>query len=264
MNLPDMRLCDRIAADHPYPLLFATVSGAHLYGFASPDSDYDIRGAHVLPAAEVLSLRPASETIDRAGVVEGVEIDLVTHDAKKFFAMLLKHNGYVLEQLLSPLVVRTSDAHRELVHLSPRFLTRFHAHHYLGFAQTQWKLFEKESPPRLKPLLYVYRVLLTGIHLMRTGEINANLEQLNDVYRLPYIPEMIAEKVGTHEQRTLSGTDMAFHAAEFARLESRLRDEHERTALPAETDAMPELSDLLVRLRLEPLLAGSGGSKGSA
>jgi hypothetical protein len=42
-----------IAAAHPRPLLFATVSGAHLYGFASPDSDYDLRGVHLLPAEEV-------------------------------------------------------------------------------------------------------------------------------------------------------------------------------------------------------------------
>ncbi|MFF5225368.1 DNA polymerase beta superfamily protein [Dactylosporangium sp. NPDC000521] len=32
------------------PLLFATVSGAHLYGFASVDSDLDLRGAHLLAA----------------------------------------------------------------------------------------------------------------------------------------------------------------------------------------------------------------------
>jgi hypothetical protein len=37
---------------HPFPLLFATVSGAHLYGFPSPDSDYDLRGAHILPVRE--------------------------------------------------------------------------------------------------------------------------------------------------------------------------------------------------------------------
>ncbi len=35
----------RIVAAQPYPLLFATISGAHLYGFPSPDSDYDLRGA---------------------------------------------------------------------------------------------------------------------------------------------------------------------------------------------------------------------------
>lgn len=41
-------------ARHPYPLLFATVSGAHLYGFPSPDSDFDLRGVHVLPPREVI------------------------------------------------------------------------------------------------------------------------------------------------------------------------------------------------------------------
>lgn len=39
----------------------------------------------------------------------------------------------------------------------------------------QWKLFLEASPRQVKPLLYVYRVLLTGIHLMRTGEVEANL-----------------------------------------------------------------------------------------
>jgi len=37
----------RIVAAQPYPLLFATISGAHLYGFPSPDSDFDLRGAEV-------------------------------------------------------------------------------------------------------------------------------------------------------------------------------------------------------------------------
>ena len=47
----------RQAHSHPYPLLFATISGAHLYGFPSPDSDYDLRGVHLLPLEEVVGLR---------------------------------------------------------------------------------------------------------------------------------------------------------------------------------------------------------------
>jgi uncharacterized protein len=93
----------------------------------------------------------------------------VTHDAKKFFGLMLKKNGYVLEQVFSPLVVHTTPEHEELKAIAADCITRHHAHHYLGFAATQWKLFQKEDPPRVKPLLYVYRVLLTGIHLMRTG-----------------------------------------------------------------------------------------------
>src|SRR5437764_6860921 len=92
--------------DHPYPLLFATVSGAHLYGFPSPDSDFDLRGSHILPVREVVGLDPGRETIESSEVRDGRQIDLVTHDAKKFFGLLLKKNGYVLEQLFSPLMVR--------------------------------------------------------------------------------------------------------------------------------------------------------------
>lgn len=172
------------ASRHPYPLLFATVSGAHLYGFPSPDSDYDLRGAHVLPVEDVVGLAEPRETIEFSGVRDGIEMDLVTHDARKFFELMLKRNGYVLEQLYSPLVVRTSPEHEELKRLGRGCLTRYHSHHYLGFAATQWKLFEKEQPRRVKPLLYVYRVLLTGIHLMRSGEIEANLVTLNDRFRL--------------------------------------------------------------------------------
>ena len=43
---------------HPYPLLFATISGAHLYGFPSADSDYDLRGVPLLPASEAVGSLP--------------------------------------------------------------------------------------------------------------------------------------------------------------------------------------------------------------
>lgn len=127
-----------IPASQPYPLAFATVSGAHLYGFPSRDSDVDLRGVHVLPVSRLVSLREPEETITRDWVRLGVEVDLVTHDLGKFCRLLLRRNGYVLEQLLSPLVVASSAVHASLVELAPSLLTRNHAHHYLGFARTQW------------------------------------------------------------------------------------------------------------------------------
>src|SRR5438093_3186915 len=106
MTAVDPRLA-AIAAAQPYPLIFATVSGAHLYGFPSPDSDYDLRGAHVLPARAVVGLDTGPETIEVSRRDDGLDLDLVTHDVRKFFSLLLKKNGYVLEQLYSPLVVHT-------------------------------------------------------------------------------------------------------------------------------------------------------------
>ena len=120
-----------------------------------------------LPLEQVVGLNPGEETVEKAGVHDGIEMDLVTHDAKKFFGLMLKKNGYVLEQLFSPLMVHTTPEHDELKTIAKECITRHHSHHYLGFADTQWKLFRKEGPPKVKPLLYVYRVLLTGIQVRR-------------------------------------------------------------------------------------------------
>ncbi len=245
----DPRLRRQVDA-HPYPLLFATISGAHLYGFPSADSDFDLRGVHLLPLPQLLGLHAQDETIERSGIHDGLEIDLVTHDAKKFFGLLLKKNGYVLEQLLSPLVVHTTPQHDELKSLAPDCITRHHAHHYLGFAATQWKLFQKESPPHVKPLLYVYRVILTGIHLMRTGEVEANLVRLNETARLPYVADLIARKTFGAEHGRLESADLDFHRQEYARLIAELEAAFAESKLPEKPRATAALNDLLVRLRV--------------
>jgi len=238
-------------ANHPYPLLFATVSGAHLYGFPSPDSDVDLRGVHLLPLEQIVGLTAGQETVERSGVHDGLEIDLVTHDAGKFFGLMLKKNGYVLEQLLSPLVVHTTPEHEELKAIAAACVTRHHAHHYLGFAETQWKLFQKDDPPRVKPLLYVYRVLLTGLHLMRTGEVEANLVRLNDAAKLPYLPDLIARKTAGPEKGHLEPGDVDLHRREYERLRAELEHARDASRLPEAPRAAARLNDLLVRIRLQ-------------
>lgn len=238
-------------ADHPYPLLFVTISGAHLYGFPSPDSDYDLRGAHILPLHEVVGLRELQDTVQSSSVRDGLEIDLVTHDVHKYFNLLLKRNGYVLEQVYSPLVVHSTPEFEALKRIGRDCITRHHAHHYLGFVKTQWGLFTKEKPRRVKPLLYVYRVLLTGIHLMRTGEVEANLVNLNTIYQLPYVPDLIARKLSGHEQSILMDDDYAFHESEYQRLTQELELAHQASTLPDKPSAQNELNDLLIQIRLD-------------
>lgn len=245
----DPRLTQQVR-EHGYPLLFATISGAHLYGFPSPDSDFDLRGVHVLPIREVVGLETGPETVEKSGWRDGMELDLVTHDVKKFFGLMLKKNGYVMEQLLSPLVVHTTPEHAELKYLASQCLTRHHAHHYLGFAATQWGLFLKESPPRVKPLLYVFRVLLTGIHLMRTGVVEANLRTLNETARLSYLDELIERKVVGAEQGVLDAADLKFYQREYDRLVIELESAHQASHLPETTAAKSALHELLLRVRL--------------
>ena len=232
----DTRL-HRITAAQPYPLLFATISGAHLYGFPSPDSDFDLRGAHVLPLPKVLGLEVRDETVEDSRVIEGLE----------------KKNGYVLEQLYSPLIVHTTPEHVELKEIAKGCITRHHSHHYFGFSETQWELFAKELPRRVKPLLYVYRVLLTGIWLMRTGVVEANLATLNETFRLPYVNDLIARKLTGPEQSTLEDADLAFHQGEYERLRIELQAAHDASSLRElpEEATRAALNDLLVRVRMD-------------
>jgi uncharacterized protein len=245
----DQRLQDVISRQE-HPLIFATISGAHLYGFPSPDSDYDLRGCHVLPVRDLIGLDSGKETIESSMDHEGLEVDLVTHDARKFFGLLLRKNGYVLEQLYSPLVVHTTPEHEELKSISRLCITRHHSHHYRGFAETQWGLFEKKRPHRVKPLLYVYRVLFTGIHLMRTGQVEANLVRLNEDAQLPQVADLIARKLAGPEASVLENGDAEFHRREFERLQNELALAHSVSSLPDVPAARPALNELLVRLRM--------------
>ncbi|XZE19583.1 nucleotidyltransferase domain-containing protein [Pirellulaceae bacterium SH449] len=250
MNIPFDKMMNHVRS-HPFPLVFATISGAHLYGFPSPDSDFDLRGVHLLPLETIVSLEEGQQTVEKEGIYDGLEIDLVTHDAAKFFGLMLKRNGYVLEQLLSPLVVFTTPEHEELKSIALGCITRHHAHHYLGFASTQWKLFEKESPPRVKPLLYTYRVLLTGIHLMKTGEVEANLEILNESAKLSYLNELIDRKRTGLEKGVLNATNTEFYRSEYKRLTTELERAYEESKLPELPTCRNAISDLLIRLRLK-------------
>ncbi|MCO8269571.1 nucleotidyltransferase domain-containing protein [Actinoplanes sp. TRM 88003] len=238
-----------VVAQLPYPVIFATVSGAHLYGFASVDSDLDLRAAHLLPVTEVIGLRPGPETISTDSWRDGVELDVVSHDLRKFARLLNSRNGYVLEQLLSPLIVATGPLHAQLVELAPAFITSGHAQHYLGFAASQQKLFDKTGT--LKSALYWLRVLLTGQHLMRTGELETDLAVLGTA--LPYVPELIAMKRSAEKGPFPAALEERLRA-DTATLRVALEEARDNSPLPGYPDpaAVDALDEIVVTARLSP------------
>ncbi|MEU8305617.1 nucleotidyltransferase domain-containing protein [Actinomadura sp. NPDC048955] len=247
MRLPE-GMAGRLAAGHPYPRAFLTVSGAHLYGFPSRDSDVDLRGVHLLPLEEIVGLETGEETVTLMWDHAGVEADAVTHDLAKFCTLLLRRNGYVLEQLMSPLVVATSPVHAELKSLVPGLVTFHHAHHYLGFARSQWQLFERSG--EIKPLLYTFRVLLTGVHLMRTGEVEADLTRLAGDGP-SYLPDLIeAKRAAEHGALPGDAPDASRLQEDIAVLTVLLEAERDRSALPEAPANRRALHDLVVRVRL--------------
>ena len=238
-----------IVAEQRYPLVFATVSGAHLYGFPSTDSDVDLRGAHLLPVEDLIGLAQPTETHTVMTDREGVELDLVTHDLRKFVRLMLRRNGYVLEQLLSPLVVRTTAVHTMLVELAPLVLTRHHAHHYRGFAATQRRLFDTTG--ELKPLLYAFRALLTGVHLMRTGRMLAHLPSLLVAEAAPaYLPGVDRGEAVRRTRRARRPGRGPGPRPDLAELASRLDEAQRDSRLPEQPAGSAQLDDLVVTARL--------------
>jgi len=243
----DFALLQQVVQRSQASPLFVTVSGAHLYGFDSPDSDVDLRGAHLLPLRDVVGVERPDETIDRTWMEGELEIDLVSHEARKYFMLLLKNNGYVLEQIFSPLVVTGESFLATLKPLAARCITRFHYHHYRGFFATQLKLLEKQQPKTAKSLLYAYRVLMTGIHLLRSGEVQANICLLNEECGLPFIPELIDRKL--QEKTVLPDLDWDFHRQQLTALESQMQTAFEQSTLPEDRDRNA-INNLLIDLRL--------------
>ncbi len=243
------RWLDQLLAEGPRPL-FATVSGAHLYGFESPDSDWDLRGVFVAPLRSVIGLRALDETFELQAERDGQELDWVAHDVRKFARLMMRRNGYVLEQLYSPLVVHGGPWLEELRAIATGCITKQLVHHYLGFAHNQRALLAGNEPT-VKRLLYCYRVYLTGIHVLTTGRIEAHLPTLAAAHGLGALGPLVDRKRTGAEKGRLAAGEVEQARAPLDALEQRLNDAFASSLLPDEVQSLSALDDFVARARLE-------------
>lgn len=146
-------------------------------------------------------------------------------------------------------MVHTTPTHEELVSLAPAVLTSHHALHYRGFANTQWRLFGKTA--ELKPLLYTFRALLTGIHLMRSAQVQAHLPTLLD--EVPEAPGYLAgliEAKAEAEHGAAAGIDTGRVGRDFEALHGVLEAAREASSLPEHAAAFDALDEFVVRRRV--------------
>jgi uncharacterized protein len=172
--------------------LVVYLSGAHAYGFPSPDSDLDLKAIHIAKTSALVGLEPPQPTFDRAEIVEGVEIDYTSNELAHALAGILHGNGNFLERVLGRTVFTESPLLAEARPLVKATLSRRVHKHYRGFASNQLRFLEKE--PTVKKLLYVLRTAITGTHLLSTGELEADLGRLLDRYGLESARDLIAAK----------------------------------------------------------------------
>ena len=109
------------------------------------------------------------------------------------------------------------------------------------------RLIKKQPAKTAKAVLYAYRVLLTGIRLLRTGQIEANLLRLNEDVKSSLIDDLIAMK--TEEKVAPTGLDWPVHAVRLDELEKALDRAFDESTLPEDRDRQA-VNDFLVQLRL--------------
>jgi len=232
--------------------LVVYLSGAHAYGFPSPDSDLDLKAIHLASTSDLLGLSPPPPTFDRAEIVEGVEIDYTSNELAHALAGILAGNGNFLERVLGRTVAAASPLLEELRPIVRRSLSRRVHRHYRGFAQNQLRVLEKK--PTAKKLLYVLRTATTGIHLLETGELETDLTRLMKGYGLGDATSLVArKKMG--ERVELDPAAVGAWRPRVEALFARLDRAREESALPEAPPNEDEMATWLLAVRRAKLNA---------
>ena len=239
--------------------LVVYLSGAHAYGFPSPDSDFDLKSVHVAPTADLVGLFPSEGGAERIELVDGLEIDYGSNEVGGVVRGVLKGNGNYLERILGEHVLLEDTPWIERLRpLARAALSRAVHRHYAGFARSQLEAALASEPPAAKKVLYVLRTTLTGAHLLATGELVTDLSRLAEPLGFPAALELIAAKRAGERvplapevwARWRSELDRAFEVLDAARRSSPLPEQ-------ATDEAAHGLDRWLIALRRERFDSGT-------
>jgi predicted nucleotidyltransferase len=222
------------------------LSGAHAYGFPSPDSDLDLKCIHVARTDDLLGLDAPPSTVDRAEIIDGVEVDYTSNELAHALAGILGGNGNFIERALGRMTAHASPLLDELRPIVQRSLSRRVHRHYRGFALNQLRALETE--PTAKKLLYVLRTAITGIHVLETGVVEPDLTRLMDGYGLSDARSLVERKRSGERV----GLDVPMFEAWRSRVDSllaRLDAALERSPLPEEPSNGTEVKQWLISVR---------------
>ncbi len=145
-------------------ILYACESGSRAWGFASPDSDYDIRFIYAHPESEYLKVHSLKDTIE---IPIHDDLDPGGWEVRKALSLLRKSNGALSEWLHSPIVYREEpgflDAWR--AGYAEVFSDKALYDHYRGLARQMWKgsLGSEHESVRAKTYLYCLRSTLSAL-----------------------------------------------------------------------------------------------------
>ena len=215
------------------PFVFLrVVTGSRAFGLSTPESDEDRRGIYLPPATWHWSLTKPPEQVE--SIVDG--IDTIDWEIEKYLTQALKGNPTILETLWSPVVLFATELGAELISLRRCFLSRRLIATYSGYSQNQFHLMERKAragePFRAKHAMHLIRLLHSGLHAARTGEILVDVGEHRD--------ELLAIRRGLRSWDEI--------AARRAELDAEFRAAFDDSVLPESPDTA-RVNEFLVKAR---------------
>lgn len=191
---------------HDVRVLFACESGSRGWGFASPDSDYDVRFLYVHRPEWYLRVEAQRDVIE---LPIDDELDVAGWELRKALRLLRRSNPTLFEWLDSPLVYREVPAVTERLRaLAPGFYSSLKGRwHYLAMAHKNFRGHLQGDSVRLKKYFYVLRPLLAvawldaglGVPPMRFADLAEAM--VHDTALAEEINALLAVKMESGEAR---------------------------------------------------------------
>lgn len=149
-----------IEVTYAIQVLYACESGSRAWGFASLDSDYDVRLIYKREHETYLSVVDVQDFLN---LPIDETWDFNAWDIKKVLGLLLKSNTTIFEWIQSPIVYKEKEGfQKELWQLCQLYYCQqTHAHHYLGLAKKKMSSITEEQI-KYKTLFYILRALLSA------------------------------------------------------------------------------------------------------
>lgn len=151
---------DNLFKDLEEKPLFYIESGSRLWGIASPDSDFDVRGFHLQSKNQYFDFKKHRDIIE---VMDG-DFDFVSYDIDKMFGLLLKSNPTVFEWIRAHIIYfnELPDWEKFQKDVVENFDFKALFHHYISLAKGNINLMETGKKFTYKTAFYCIRGLLSA------------------------------------------------------------------------------------------------------
>ena len=237
-----------------YKPIFISISGAHLYGFPSKNSDIDLRATHIIKTDNLFKLRLPKDVINHQFTIKNNNIDFESFEIQKTINLMLKNNHNVLEQIFAKNLFLTSE-HNELRRLAKGCISKKIFNPYNGMAEFNYRKFIDSGNPlynkTVKKYLYVIRGYLAGTYALETGNIEPNIQILNKKFNISEVDDLIEMK--KNDEKEIFKGDILKYDKLILSLKKEILIAKENSKLPKDIQNKDKIEEWLYKLRIKYL-----------